>query len=112
MGCNPSFDRVAALNTVRSAPVSTRNSAGCQNLSLVKISPRITGRTTPSSHSSHSPLICIDTSHFLARDVANKATVVFGMGRSSQGPGLFRGIQQTALRQQSLHICHDSVCTL
>jgi len=64
---------------------STRNSARCHVPSIARISPRITGRRMPSSHRSHSPSIRIDAVYFFAGDVAEKAAIIFRMGRCGQG---------------------------
>src|SRR5262245_32489430 len=83
---------MSALNTVRSAPVSTRNRACTQDPVPARTSPRSTGRSTPSAHRCHSPLKSIDAGHLLPGNVDSEAAVVLGMGRLRQGDYIVRRI--------------------
>ena len=78
--------------TVRSAPVSMSSSNTRQLPSPVRISARMTGRTMPSSHGSHSPLNRIDSGHLRHRDVARKPSFVVRMGGGSLGDRVAGGI--------------------
>lgn len=84
--------RIAALNTVRSAPVSTRNSTTVRDPLPPRMRPRITGRTTPSSHSNHSPLICIDSGQLGRINIANNAACVGGVPRFGKRRGFLRRV--------------------
>src|ERR671925_161341 len=101
-GCRASFAQVAALNTVRSAPVSTRNSLLSQEPLPVRISPLIMGRITPSSLKSHWPSIRIDARYLLPRDIAYQDTpLLFRMGCSGLCQDLFGRV-----RDEQFFACH------
>src|SRR5262245_19819083 len=89
MGCRPSFAGVAALNTVRSAPVSTRNGTFTQASLPALIFPATMGLMAPSSSSAHSPSIRIDTCDLLPWDIVNEAAIILRMCGYSLGNDCF-----------------------
>src|ERR1051325_10519572 len=78
------------MKTVRSAPTSTRNSVGAHEPSAARTAALTTGRTMPSSPSTHCPEMSIDAFQFFTMDVTQEQTVVFGMRRPRLGQ-YFRG---------------------
>jgi hypothetical protein len=80
---------MAARNTVRSAPDSTRQGALIHAPSRPCTSAGITGRSTPSSHACHTPLISRHPGHPFTRDQTRKAAVVMRAGSCGHGKRFF-----------------------
>src|SRR4249920_3757355 len=88
---------MSALNTVRSAPVSNKKGALTHKPSRVWISPRITGRITPSSHTCHVPLSSINPRYVFLGNQACETAIIVRMGRDSQSQSLFGGVSDKQL---------------
>src|SRR2546422_11252056 len=95
--CRPSLARVAALNTVRSAPVSTRKGTFIQASLPALMSPAMMGLSTPSSNSAHSPSMRIDTCDFLLWNVMHEAAIIIRMCHHGLCHSLFRRIRNEQL---------------
>src|SRR5262245_32997100 len=107
-GFRPRSNNVAAAKIVRSAPTSTRNSTGFQEPSPANNSPRITGRTIPSSHNSHSPSIRINAYHLLWIDVTDDASLIFRVRNSCRRQSFFRRVAD----EQFLASHHDEFAAM
>src|SRR5262245_2159100 len=83
---------MALLKTVRSAPVSIRNSTFTHSPLAVSTLPTTSGRIRPSSQGAQIPFIRINSGYLFRIDVADQSAVIFRVRRFGLGDDLFRSV--------------------